>query len=149
MAPPRRRCCARWRWRAGSGCGCGCWLFDGFRPVEAQWRLWRALPDDRYIADPRRGSNHSRGTALDLTLANAGGQPLPMGTGFDDMTALSHQGCTDLPAEIQRNRALLAGVMAGAGWHTYPYEWWHYQLADAQRYPLLTDSAAGGKMMAK
>jgi D-alanyl-D-alanine dipeptidase len=122
-------------------------LFDGFRPAEAQWLLWRALPDPDYIADPRRGSNHSRGTALDLTLADAGGAPLEMGTGFDAMTPLSHHGRTDLPPATQRNRALLAGVMAGAGWLPYAHEWWHYQIPGAETYPLLADGAAGGKMM--
>ena len=131
------------------GLGLRLCLFDGFRPVEAQWSLWRALPDPRYIADPRRGSNHSRGTALDLTLADAAGRPLDMGTGFDDMTPLSHHGRTDLAPEVQRHRALLAGTMTGAGWQLYPYEWWHYQLNGAERYPLLSDSAVGGKMMAK
>ncbi len=124
-------------------------LFDGFRPVEAQWSLWRALPDPLYIADPRRGSNHSRGVALDLTLADSLGRPLAMGTVFDDMTPLSHHGRTDLPLTVQTHRALLAGVMAGAGWQAYPYEWWHYQIAGADTYPLLTDSALGGIMMAK
>ena len=124
-------------------------LFDGFRPVEAQWCLWRALPDPLYIADPRRGSNHSRGTALDLTLAGADGAALEMGPGFDAMTPLSHHGRTDLPPEVQRYRALLAGVMAGAGWLPYPFEWWHYQIPGAETYPLLADSAGGGKMMAK
>ena len=123
-------------------------LFDAFRPVEAQWRLWRALPDPQYIADPRRGSNHSRGTALDLTLADGDGQPLPMGSGFDAMTPLSHHGRTDLPVEAQRHRALLAGVMAGAGWLPYPYEWWHYQIPGAEAYPLLADGAGGGRMLA-
>ena len=118
-------------------------IFDAFRPVEAQWRLWRALPDARYIADPRRGSNHSRGTALDLSLADADGQPLPMGTAFDAMTPLSHHGRTDLPAGEQRHRALLAGVMAGAGWQPYLYEWWHYQIPGAETYPLLADGAGG------
>ena len=140
--PPLERAVALAR-----GLGLRLRLFDGFRPVEAQWRLWRALPDARYIADPRHGSNHSRGTALDLTLADAAGRPLDMGTGFDAMTPLSHHGRTDLPAECQRHRALLAGVMAGAGWQPYPYEWWHYQIPGAETYPLLADSAAGGKMM--
>ena len=122
-------------------------LFDGFRPVEAQRRLWQALPDPLYIADPRHGSNHSRGTALDLTLADGAGRPLEMGTLFDAMTPLSHHGRTDLPAEVQRHRALLAGVMAGAGWHAYPYEWWHYQIPGAETYPLLSDSPSVGKRM--
>jgi D-alanyl-D-alanine dipeptidase len=129
------------------GIGCRLRLFDGFRPVEAQWQLWRALPDPRFIADPRLGSNHSRGVAIDLSLNDEGGRPLDMGSGFDDMTERSHHGRSDLPAAVQRNRALLLGVMAGAGWAAYPYEWWHYQLAETARYPLLTDSAAGGKML--
>lgn len=118
-------------------------IFDGFRPVEAQWRLWRALPDPRYVADPRPGaggSAHSRGVALDLTLADAAGMPLDMGTGFDEMTSRSHHGRTDLDAEAQRNRLLLLGAMGAAGWQPYAEEWWHYQLPDARRYPALSDS---------
>ncbi len=129
------------------GLGCRLRLFDAFRPVEAQWRLWRVLPDPRFIADPRQGSHHSRGVAVDVTLDDAEGRPLAMGTGFDDMTPLSHHGRTDLPEHAQRHRALLLGVMTGAGWTPYPYEWWHYQLAGAERYPLLTDSATGTALM--
>ena len=133
--------------RLARGIGCRLRIFDAFRPVEAQWRLWRALPDPVFIADPRTGSTHSRGIAVDLTLDGADGRPLDMGTGFDDMTPQSHHGRTDLPAEIQRNRALLLGIMAMAGWTHYPYEWWHYQLPEAGRYPLLADSAVNGRML--
>lgn len=122
-------------------------LFDGFRPVEAQWRLWRALPDPMFIADPRIGSHHSRGVAVDLTLDGADGRPLDMGTGFDDMTPASHHGRADPALEIQRNRALLLGVMTAAGWDHNRYEWWHYQLPDAGGYPLLSESAVGGGML--
>jgi D-alanyl-D-alanine dipeptidase len=128
---------AGWRFR----------LFDGFRPVAAQWRLWQALPDPRFIADPRRGSTHSRGIAIDLTLVDRDGRALDMGTGFDDMTPQSHHGRTDLPAEAQRNRALLLGLMVAAGWTHYPDEWWHYQLPDPERYPVLGDQAADGKLL--
>ncbi|MEI8393426.1 MAG: D-alanyl-D-alanine dipeptidase [Rhodospirillaceae bacterium] len=129
------------------GIGCRLRVFDAFRPVEAQWRLWHALPDATYIADPRIGSHHSRGVAVDLTLTDAAGRELDMGTGFDDMTALSGHGRTDLPPEVQRNRAVLTGIMAATGWLPYPFEWWHYQLPESGRYPLLSDSAAGGRMM--
>ncbi|WP_207455792.1 D-alanyl-D-alanine dipeptidase [Azospirillum sp. SYSU D00513] len=122
-------------------------VYDAFRPVEAQWRLWEALPDPDYVADPRQGSNHSRGVAVDLTLVGEDGQPLDMGTGFDDMTERSHHGRTDLSAEQQRNRALLLGIMAGAGWDHYRTEWWHYQLPEAGRYPILTDAALGRVLM--
>ncbi|HYD63905.1 D-alanyl-D-alanine dipeptidase [Azospirillum sp.] len=123
-------------------------VYDAFRPVEAQWELWHALPDPVYIADPRLGSNHSRGVAVDLTLDGADGRSLDMGTPFDDMTERSHHGRADLPPAVQRNRALLLGIMTAAGWRHYDAEWWHYQLPDAERHPLLTDAAAGGRMMA-
>lgn len=122
-------------------------VYDAFRPVEAQWRLWHAYPDPVYIADPRVGSNHSRGVAIDLTLDGPDGRPLDMGTAFDDMTDRSHHGRADLGAEVLRNRSLLLGIMAAAGWEHYAFEWWHYQLPDSARYPLLTDAAAGGRLM--
>lgn len=123
-------------------------LFDAFRPAEAQWVLWRACPDPAFVADPRRGSAHARGVAVDLTLVDAAsGQALDMGTGFDEMGPRAHHGCLDVSPAAQRNRALLLGLMASAGWVHYPCEWWHYQLPDAARYPLLTDRAAGAGML--
>ena len=56
-------------------------IFDAFRPSEAQWVLWNHSPDPDFLADPRRGSPHSRGAAVDLTLIDAAGQALDMGTG--------------------------------------------------------------------
>ncbi len=129
------------------GINCRLRLYDGFRPTEAQWRLWEALPDPLFIADPRTGSSHSRGIAVDLTLVGADGRPLEMGTSFDDMTARSHHGRTDLPPDAQRHRACLLGIMVAAGWCPYPYEWWHYQLPNAGNYPLLSDSVTGGRMV--
>jgi len=124
-------------------------VFDGYRPVEAQARLWQSLPDPTFIADPLKGSNHSRGVAVDLTLADAAdGRPLDLGTGFDDMTPQSHHGRLDIAPEAQRLRLLLVGLMAAAGFEHYPYEWWHYQLPQAERYPLLADGAAGPRLMA-
>jgi D-alanyl-D-alanine dipeptidase len=116
-------------------------IFDAFRPTEAQWALWRERPDPEFLADPRRGSPHSRGVAVDLTLVDAAGQALDMGTGFDAFTPLSHHGNLEVPPEAQRNRALLLGLMTAAGWDFYRNEWWHYQLFDARRYPLWSDSA--------
>lgn len=124
-------------------------IFDAFRPVEAQWRLWEMFPDPEFIADPRVGSNHSRGVAVDLTLADAAsGMALDMGTPFDDFTALSHHARCDLPADVQRNRAVLLGVMTAAGWDWNRSEWWHYQLFEPRRYPLLADAAAPRRLMA-
>ena len=96
---------------------------------------------------PLCGRAGSRGVAVDLTLADAGGAPLDMGTPFDDLTPLSHHGSTAVPPAAQANRSRLLGIMAAAGWRHYASEWWHYQLPDAGRYPLLWDGAAGGRIM--
>lgn len=118
-------------------------LFDAYRPPEAQKRLWQALPDPEYVADPRRGSHHSRGVALDLTLEHPQTrQPLPMGTPFDDMSVASHHGSLAIGREALSNRSLLLGIMVAAGWCPYTPEWWHYQLPEAAAYPLLPDGSA-------
>ncbi len=122
-------------------------IFDAFRPSEAQWALWRHRPDPEFIADPRRGSPHSRGVAVDLTLIDGAGRPLEMGTPFDDFSPASHHGAAGLSVSAQRNRALLLGLMSTAGWDFYRYEWWHYQLFDSRRFPLLSDSILPEPMM--
>jgi D-alanyl-D-alanine dipeptidase len=129
-------------------------IFDAFRPSEAQWALWNFRPDPDFIADPRRGSPHSRGVAVDLTLADgATGVELDMGTDFDAFTTRSYHGDTTIGRDAQRNRHILLGIMSAAGWDFYMREWWHYQLFDSRRYPVLSDSvlAAGqaGGLMAK
>lgn len=122
-------------------------IFDAFRPSEAQWILWNHRPDPEFLADPRRGSPHSRGAAIDLTLTDASGAELDMGTPFDAFTPLSHHGATAISVAAQRNRLLLLGLMTTAGWDFYRNEWWHYQLFQARRYPVLADSAAGTRLM--
>jgi D-alanyl-D-alanine dipeptidase len=71
-----------------------------------------------------------------------------MGTGFDAFTPLSHHGNTAIPEPAQRNRFLLLGIMSAAGWDFYGNEWWHYQLFEPRRYPLLSDSVLPQPMMA-
>ena len=125
-------------------------IFDAFRPTEAQWRLWHAFASDEFVADPRRGSPHSRGAAVDLTLVDAQGRELDMGTGFDAFTTQAHHARTDISADAQRNRALLLGIMTAAGWDFFKNEWWHYQLFNArQRLPVFSDSVLPEPMMAE
>lgn len=124
-------------------------VLDAFRPAEAQWVLWTHTPDPGFLADPRRGSPHSMGAAVDLTLVDAaGGAELDMGTPFDAFTPLSHHGNQAIGAEAQRNRHLLMGIMTTAGWDFYRNEWWHYQLFNARaRHPVLSDSVLGDRRM--
>jgi D-alanyl-D-alanine dipeptidase len=122
-------------------------IYDAYRPSEAQWKLWEHTPDPDFLADPRRGSPHSRGVAIDLTLCRWDFTPLDMGTAFDAFTPRSHHGRTDIHAEAQRNRLLLMGIMTTAGWDFYRNEWWHYQLFNSRSYPLFSDKDAGTQMM--
>ncbi|HWI29716.1 MAG TPA: D-alanyl-D-alanine dipeptidase [Stellaceae bacterium] len=122
-------------------------VLDAFRPSEAQWMLWQACPDPDFLADPRQGSPHSRGAAVDVTLMEPGGAELDMGTSFDAFTPLSFHASTAIPVEAQRNRFLLLGLMSAAGWDFYGNEWWHYQLFDPRRYPLLSDADAPAPML--
>lgn len=120
---------------------------DGFRPTEAQWVLWNDTHDPEFLSDPRRGSPHSRGVAIDLALIDGAGRALDMGTEVDAFTPLSHHASVAVSETAQRNRFLLLGIMTAAGWDNYRNEWWHYQLFDPRRYPLLTDKAAGTGLM--
>jgi zinc D-Ala-D-Ala dipeptidase len=122
-------------------------IFDAFRPVEAQHKLWSFVPDERYVANPIEGSPHSRGVAIDLTLVDQQGNELDMGTPFDDFTDLSHHANQQVSVEAQRNRFLLLGLMTAAGWDFYGFEWWHYQLFNSKSYPLLEDANLEISMM--
>ncbi len=122
-------------------------IFDAYRPTEAQWKLWEHTPDPNFLAPPERGSPHSRGVAVDLTLLDAEGYELDMGTAFDAFTPLSHHGATGISAECQQNRLLLLGIMTCAGWDFYRNEWWHYQLFNSREFPLISDAESGVGMM--
>ena len=123
-------------------------IFDAFRPAEAQWALWAHTPDPDFLADPRRGSPHSMGAAVDLTLIDGQGRELDMGTDFDAFTPKSHHGNTEVTAVAQRNRLLLLGLMTAAGWDFFRNEWWHYQMFSPRgKYPVLSDDALDLSMM--
>jgi D-alanyl-D-alanine dipeptidase len=122
-------------------------IYDAYRPSEAQWILWEHTPDPNFLADPRRGSPHSRGVAVDLTLCRWDFTPLDMGTAFDAFHPRSHHGRLDVHADAQRNRLLLMGIMTTAGWDFYRNEWWHYQLFNSRSYPLYADADAGTCIM--
>jgi len=116
-------------------------IFDAFRPSEVQWKLWEHTPDPDFLADPRRGSPHSRGVAVDLTLIDqVSGAALDMGTAFDAFTPKSHHGNTDVSPLAQKNRMMLMGIMTTAGWDFYRNEWWHYQLFDSRSFELFGDA---------
>ncbi|PLZ03803.1 D-alanyl-D-alanine dipeptidase [Burkholderia sp. WAC0059] len=126
------------------GIGAKLKVFDAYRPPEAQQALWHFLPDATYVADPAVGSNHSRGTALDVTLLDAeSGREFDMGTGFDAMTQASEHFHPGLPQTVQRNRLLLLGVMHAAGFTHIASEWWHYELPGSRELPVIANADSG------
>lgn len=127
--------------------GLGLRVYDAYRPVEAQWRLWEAVPDPMYVADPRVGSMHARGVAVDLTLTDGAGQAMDMGTGFDDLVPQSWHGRTDIAAAAQVHRTWLLGIMALAGWVHHPREWWHYNLPDPTRFAPISGQDGAAMLM--
>lgn len=105
-------------------------MWDCYRPLSVQRLFWSIVPDPRFVADPRKGSRHNRGTAVDVTLVDAAGRELEMPTRFDDFTPRAAHGETRLPAQVVRNRRLLRETMERAGFRLLPTEWWHYDDAD-------------------
>lgn len=118
-------------------------IFDAYRPPQAQQVLWNFLPDPTFIAPLDRGSNHSRGTAIDLTLVDKNGDELDMGTGFDAMVPESEHFHPGLPEHVQLNRTLLLGVMLGAGFGHIKSEWWHYELPGSRELALIDNEDSG------
>lgn len=101
-------------------------FFDCYRPRPIQWKLWNKVPDPNYVADPRKGSMHNRGAAVDLTIVDAEGEELAMGTDFDFFGPEAHHTFTQHSPSIQSNRDLLKSVMDQQGFRWIRTEWWHY-----------------------
>ncbi len=121
------------------------WLFEDYRAI-----LKRQHPDlsdadldqltipfvSRPSSDPSAPSPHNTGGAVDLTLADAAGAPLPMGAEFDEFadcaaTAYYNQLASRRalsPAEqtFVKNRSLLLDAMQAVGFVNYSGEWWHF-----------------------
>ena len=113
-------------------------VFDAYRPRAAQVKLWDAIQDPLYVVPPEVGSNHTRGTAIDVTLIdNQSGEILDMGTGFDDMSEGSHHDVDAMPLHVQRNRLLLLAIMLHAGFKEIESEWWHYELPNGRTNPMI------------
>lgn len=117
--------------------GLGLLVYDGYRPLSVQRKMWALVPDERYVANPEKGSRHNRGAAVDLTLCDALGRALAMPTEHDDFSERAHRdfgGCSPAAA---RHRALLEEVMAEQGFQGLATEWWHFDAPDYELFPVL------------
>lgn len=118
--------------------GLGLKIFDAYRPYAVTKKMWDLIHDDRYVADPSKGSGHNRGLAVDLTIINLkDGSELNMGTGFDNFTDTAHQIFKNLPPDILSNRRLLKETMEKYGFKPLETEWWHYSWPNDRNYEVL------------
>jgi len=118
--------------------GLGIWVWDAYRPYSVTQKFWRLIHDERYVANPSKGSGHNRGIAIDMTIYDlASGSLLEMPTGFDDFSENAHHGYKNLPTNRIENRELLRSLMEKRGFVKFETEWWHYSWPSPSKYDVL------------
>lgn len=100
-------------------------VWDCYRPRAVQYKMWKVMPDARYVADPQKGSRHNTGNAVDLTLVDDLGHEVEMPTEFDNFTPKAWSNAPTTPEAVY-NRELLRYVMEQAGFKRLKTEWWHF-----------------------
>ncbi len=115
-------------------------MLDCYRPYHIQRKLFETFPVPGYVANPVGGSVHNKGSAVDLTLVDANGKELNMGTKFDDLSRKSNHAYTRFPDTILKNRRLLLKIMKANHFKPIRMEWWHYNHRYAKKYPKIDDA---------
>ncbi|QED23118.1 M15 family metallopeptidase [Candidatus Deianiraea vastatrix] len=109
-------------------------IFDAFRPISAQRKMWNIVQNPDYVSNPDTGPCcHCRGIAIDLTLTKDDIE-IDMGSEFDFFGGLSHHDSKDITNKQRESRIILAGIMSISGFCSIRTEWWHYQLPNYQNY---------------
>lgn|GEM_PF-3487104 len=112
-------------------------IWDAYRPLSVQQEMWDLVQDPRYVGDPSKGVRHARACAVDLTLADAGGRPVAMPSGFDHFGPEAGVDWPGHPPEVRARALLLRDAMVAAGFRPSTTEWWHFSDSDWQLYPEL------------
>ena len=107
-------------------------ILDAYRPRPVQQRLWDKVPDRRYVTPPAKGSMHNRGAAVDLTLTDATGNELDMGTPYDFFGKEAWYTYRNHPQNVLDNRKLLRETMERHGFRGIRTEWWHFSFSGAR-----------------
>ena len=108
-------------------------LFDCYRPLDIQKRMWQIVSNPEYVADPAKGSIHNRGGAVEITLVASKGMALDMGTSFDFFGPEAGHNYQNLSNEVKQNRVFLKQIMQENGFVSFDSEWWHYNLQNASK----------------
>lgn len=120
--------------------GLGLKVFDCYRPLSVQRRMWAIRPDANYVANPKTGSRHNRGAAVDVALVDRLGRPLEMPSEFDDFSERAHADYAAASPRARQHRQLLRLAMTQHGFQGISTEWWHFDDSQSQRYGLLDGS---------
>jgi D-alanyl-D-alanine dipeptidase len=110
-------------------------IWDCYRPKSIQEVFWKLVPDERYVADPKKGSRHSRGAAVDVGLVDKDGKAVTLPTKFDDFSEAAHR-TKALKGDAGAEARTLEAAMKKAGFVGMPTEWWHFDAPDAVKFPL-------------
>jgi zinc D-Ala-D-Ala dipeptidase len=113
--------------------------YDCYRPRSVQYEMWKIFPKPGYVADPKYGSNHNRGAAVDITLVTLDGKDVEMPTPFDTFSEAAHHGYSGGTEASRKNRETLREAMEAAGFKKNAMEWWHYDLPETRQYPVLDE----------
>lgn len=108
-------------------------LYDCYRPRAIQKKMWRIVPDASFVANPKKGSIHNRGGAVDISLVDSVGNELNMGTKFDFFGKEASHNFLELSQEILNNRKLLKDIMLQHNFKSFDSEWWHYNLIGSNK----------------
>jgi D-alanyl-D-alanine dipeptidase len=118
--------------------GIGFMIWDAYRPYSVTQKFWELIHDERYVANPAKGSGHNRGIAIDLTLIDLKtGEELNMPTKFDDFSEKAHHGFQQLSPMQIKNREILKLTMEKHGFLKFQTEWWHYSWPNKNEYDVL------------
>ncbi|MEH6406849.1 MAG: M15 family metallopeptidase [Leeuwenhoekiella sp.] len=113
-------------------------LYDCYRPVSAQKKMWAVFPNSQYVANPyTTGSVHNRGAAVDISLVKLNGTKVDMGTDHDFFGQEAHIDYLNLPKDVLENRELLQKGMRLYGFETIRTEWWHFNFKKNYAFPIL------------
>jgi D-alanyl-D-alanine dipeptidase len=110
-------------------------LWDCYRPSSIQKIFWEKVPDPRYVANPKQGSRHSRGAAVDIALVDKDGNSVALPTKHDDFSKAAHR-VNALKGKHGVEARKLSNAMTAAGFKTMATEWWHFDAPESARYAL-------------
>mgnify|MGYP003754621257 CR=1 FL=1 len=114
-------------------------IYDCYRPKSLQQKMYDIVQNPKYVALPSKGSNHNKGCAIDVGLADSSGKELDLGTAFDDFSEKAYYASDLISDKSKNNRKILREIMQKAGFKPYNNEWWHFNFSNCN-YPVSDDT---------